>query len=374
MNKRLYFPNFDAIRGIGAFVVFLVHLSSAQSLGGFKVFFKVPIQDDIILVLFFAISGFLITYLLFTEKERYKDINLKKYFVRRILRIWPMYYLLIILSIFILPSISFLHLESTKEFHFSKLTNYDLICFFLILPNITLNYVPFTTQTWSIGVEEQFYFIQPYINKYLNNKKTIVIVLLLIVFSSLIIFFPLLIGGKYKELSPNVGLVVAKIYMSFSYFGCVAIGALTAVVYYYQDQKILKFIYSKFTQVFSYAFLAFMTVVHHKYKFEFDPRFYGATFAIIVLNMGTNPKNLINLDHKVFNYLGKISYSFYMLHILTIVIVMNLLVRFLGYNFESIFENIVFYTTSYAFTVFVSHLFFQYFEKPILGLKDKFSV
>jgi peptidoglycan/LPS O-acetylase OafA/YrhL len=374
MNSRQYFPNFDAMRGIGALIVFLIHLSSIQSLGGFKVFYHIPVPDDLVLVMFFTISGFLITFLLFVEKEKYKDINLKKYFIRRILRIWPLYYLLIIASIFILPSISFLHLESTRDFNFRLLTTYDYICFFLILPNITLNYVPFTTQAWSIGIEEQFYFIQPFINKYLKNKKVIIGVLIFIILSATIFFLPLLIGEKYKELSPNKFLIVAKIYKSFGYFGCIAMGCLMAVFYYFKDEKVLKLLYSKALQILTYTMLLMMLIIQKKYKIEFDARFYGLAFAIITLNMGTNPKNLINIDNKILNYIGKISYSFYMLHILTLTICLNFLVRFAGFDFSSTIQNIFFYIFSLGFTILVSHLLFHYFEKPILGLKDKFTV
>lgn len=371
---RKYFPNFDAMRGWGALIVFIIHVTSIQSLAGFKPYYHLPVPDDLVLVMFFTISGFLITYLLFVEKEKYQDINLKGYFIRRILRIWPLYFILIIASIFFLPGIEFLHLESTKDFNYKMLTTYDFICFFLILPNISLNFVPFTTQTWSIGVEEQFYFVQPLINKYLKNKKTIILTLIFIVLSSTIVFLPLLIGGKYQNLPPNTLLIVAKIYKSLTYFGCIAMGSLVALFYFYKDEKVLNLIYSKKFQIVNYLFMVFMLVVQHKFKFEFDPRFYGLSFAIITLNMGTNPNNLFNVDNKVFNYLGKLSYGFYMIHILTLTITINFMVKFLNVDFSTHIENISFYVVSYGFTVALSHLIFHYFEKPTMSLKDKFNV
>lgn len=371
---RKYFPNFDAMRGWGALIVFIIHVTSIQSLAGFKPYYHLPVPDDLVLVMFFTISGFLITYLLFVEKEKYQDINLKGYFIRRILRIWPLYFILIIASIFFLPGIEFLHLESTKDFNYKMLTTYDFICFFLILPNISLNFVPFTTQTWSIGVEEQFYFVQPLINKYLKNKKTIILTLIFIVLSSTIVFLPLLIGGKYQNLPPNTLLIVAKIYKSLIYFGCIAMGSLVALFYFYKDEKVLNLIYSKKFQIVNYLFMVFMLVVQHKFKFEFDPRFYGLSFAIITLNMGTNPNNLFNVDNKVFNYLGKLSYGFYMIHILTLTITINFMVKFLNVDFSTHIENISFYVVSYGFTVALSHLIFHYFEKPTMSLKDKFNV
>ena len=50
-------------------------------------------------VLFFVLSGFLISYLLFVEKKVTKTISVKKFYIRRILRIWPLYFLIILLAL-----------------------------------------------------------------------------------------------------------------------------------------------------------------------------------------------------------------------------------------------------------------------------------
>jgi peptidoglycan/LPS O-acetylase OafA/YrhL len=58
---------------------------------------------EMVVSLFFVLSGFLITYLLIKEKKETDTINLKAYYMRRTLRIWPLYYLIIILGFFVLP-------------------------------------------------------------------------------------------------------------------------------------------------------------------------------------------------------------------------------------------------------------------------------
>ena len=55
--------------------------------------------------LFFVLSGFLITYLLLAEQDIYGSISVKKFYSRRILRIWPLYYLIVTLGLFVLPSL-----------------------------------------------------------------------------------------------------------------------------------------------------------------------------------------------------------------------------------------------------------------------------
>ncbi len=53
--------------------------------------------------LFFVLSGFLITYLLLAEAQKTNTVNLRKFYMRRILRIWPVYYLVIALTFFVMP-------------------------------------------------------------------------------------------------------------------------------------------------------------------------------------------------------------------------------------------------------------------------------
>ena len=53
--------------------------------------------------LFFVLSGFLITYLLFEELEQKSRINIKNFYIRRILRIWPVYFVVVLVFVFMLP-------------------------------------------------------------------------------------------------------------------------------------------------------------------------------------------------------------------------------------------------------------------------------
>ena len=56
-------------------------------------------------ILFFVISGYLITYLMLLEKNEFNKINIRNFYIRRILRIWPIYFLIILLLIFVFPKI-----------------------------------------------------------------------------------------------------------------------------------------------------------------------------------------------------------------------------------------------------------------------------
>ena len=66
--------------------------------------------------IFFVLSGFLITYLLLTEKEKFKTISVKRFYIRRILRIWPLYYLVVILALYVFPHIKALDIPGWSPF------------------------------------------------------------------------------------------------------------------------------------------------------------------------------------------------------------------------------------------------------------------
>src|SRR4029079_7687100 len=104
-KTRIFFPNLDGLRFISFFAVFLYHcdLSVFSYLGD-----SYPKTQQALTFLFrhgnlgvnffFVLSGFLITYLLIKEKELKGNIHVGNFYVRRILRIWPLYYLCLIIG------------------------------------------------------------------------------------------------------------------------------------------------------------------------------------------------------------------------------------------------------------------------------------
>ena len=97
-KEKLFFPNLDGLRFFCFFIVFLYHCNEA-------IFRRINNVDEKAVVnflfqngntgvnIFFVLSGFLITFLLIKEKELNGTIVLKNFYIRRVLRIWPLYYL-----------------------------------------------------------------------------------------------------------------------------------------------------------------------------------------------------------------------------------------------------------------------------------------
>src|SRR4051794_12797250 len=122
-DGRVYFPELDGLRFIAFALVYLFHGgvprlipvvdSLVRSMGYHPVVPRgqFPPSPGQIFVkngwigvqLFFLLSGFLITTLLLREEGRFGRIDLRSFWVRRILRIWPLYYLIVFLTFFALP-------------------------------------------------------------------------------------------------------------------------------------------------------------------------------------------------------------------------------------------------------------------------------
>ncbi|WP_157844663.1 acyltransferase family protein [Chryseobacterium sp. Leaf201] len=163
--KKIY-PNLNSLRFIAALLVIVFHielhkylfkLPNLYSYGFFQIIGKLGV------VLFFVLSGFLITSLLLNEKVSTKNIHIKNFYIRRILRIWPLYYLIIIISFYVIPYIPILTHPDKTLFPDTLTNTYPTIFYYLtIFANLAVpmfNHVAYASQTWSIATEEQFYLI-----------------------------------------------------------------------------------------------------------------------------------------------------------------------------------------------------------------------
>src|SRR5690554_4577142 len=76
---------------------------------------------------FFVLSGFLITYLLLKEKQATQNVSIKKFYFKRVLRIWPLYFLLVFIGLFLLPfAIDVFKIEYVIPYSFSEVWAYFL--------------------------------------------------------------------------------------------------------------------------------------------------------------------------------------------------------------------------------------------------------
>jgi len=204
--RAAHYPSLDGLRGISIIFVVVSHLN------GFRNFliFNGGLGVDI----FFVISGFLITSLLLKEKIKTKSISLKRFYIRRVLRIFPVAYLylltLIVLNFFFKLNISAVNL---------------LAAFFYVMnfSYFIKNYHSLLTQHfWSLSVEEQFYLLFPIILK--KNLKMFIVLVLFIIFT-----LPLLIIIQSVSFFANSTSLYAVTHYFIKFQG-IAAGCLFSVL------------------------------------------------------------------------------------------------------------------------------------------------
>jgi peptidoglycan/LPS O-acetylase OafA/YrhL len=101
---------------------------------------------------------------------------------------------------------------------------------------------------------------------------------------------------------------------------------------------------------------------------------YSLLFLLIIANVSGNPKSFLKLENKVYNFLGKISYSIYMYHFMLIPLVFYLFKKIGIEPSNQFLPQILMYTTITAVTILVSWLSFNYFESWFLKLKSKYTI
>ena len=148
-SVKFYIPSLDGIRAIAFLIVFISHAGFGKIIpGGLGV------------TIFFFLSGYLITTQLRREYERSHKIDFKNFYMRRILRIWPPFYLVLFLAIGVSylvghdPGFSFQQLQAflTQFFHLSNYYNVEFG---------NQGMAVGTEVYWSLAIEEHFYLLFP---------------------------------------------------------------------------------------------------------------------------------------------------------------------------------------------------------------------
>ncbi len=365
-SNKIYFPNLNGIRFIAAFVVIIHHIEQFKKILGYHNNWENPTIQQIGplgVILFFVLSGFLITYLLLEEEKQTQTISIKSFYMRRVLRIWPLYYFIILLSFFVFSNLTAFHLGDWSNMIFTNFS-LKLAFFMLFLPNVALIIfppIPYASQSWSVGVEEQFYLIWPVLIKNVKNKKRMLISIIVCYILIKIFFFNLFENYVFWNDSLNK---TKEIFNGFS-IDCMAIGGLFAV-FLFENNKILNFLFSKPFQILIYLIL--ITLVLNGINVPLlNFEFYGLLFGLIIINLAANKKTIVNLENNMFHYLGKISFGLYMFHPIAIMFTLKVLYKC---NISNVYVQIV---SSVLLTIIISSISHKYLESYFIKKKNIFT-
>ncbi len=347
--KPVYFPGLNALRAYAALSVLIYHVHNS-ALNGLRVqpdsmawlqFFVLGGYEAV--TLFFVLSGFLIAYLLYAERDVTGGVSARRFYLRRALRIYPLYYAVALIGFFVLPA---LYGKSYSEYY-PPLSSLPLTL--LMLPNLA-GISGVIAHLWSIGIEEQFYLILPWV---MRVKRLVVPV------AFGVILLKLLCGVLYS-IQPTPELESVILWMRFE---CMAVGVLGAWLYVHH-QAALELLYRKPVQWLAWiAFLLFV-FVDTPWNVLWNVMT-SVVFLVIILNVATNPGALLKLERPVFRWLGDRSYGVYMLHYPVLFVVYVAAASLLTRYSEAVMVGTV------GLTILGAHLSRQYLEAPFLRLKDR---
>lgn len=360
MSNKIHFKGLNGIRAIASLIVLIFHIDQFLPMFGLASlgFYETGMAGYGV-TLFFVLSGFLITRLLLIEKETCDRIDLPKFYIRRILRIWPIYYLVILFAVIIYLTVPHLITYPEGKVFITFALYSGLLANFAL--GLGLNITPIAP-LWSVGVEEQFYVFWPLL---LRKSKKLLKTLLIIIIIYLAIKSSMYFLGK------------DRLYrlVSLCRFDCMAIGGIGAYLVH-NKSKYLNFLYMPVIQAISWAILAVSVFYKPVHLFTLiNDEFHAIVYLLIIMNVSNNSRSLMKLDNKFFDFIGRISYGIYVYHV-TVIIVLSLVFNQLFHfqatgsavNYLLVFSSIVITTMA------ISYISYNYFETYFLKLKTKFSV
>lgn len=352
-----YIKQLDSIRAIAAFLVIIWHWIPQSSFinqfpnGAFGV------------NIFFVLSGFLITSILFSNRKEAEALShskktvLKNFYIRRALRIFPIYFLTIALMVLLHQLLSFK--LTLSELLASVTYSHNFYLFIVkIWPEATLHF-------WSLAVEEQFYLVWPLFMLFIPQRFLLHWILLFILIGA---------GSQLFITDTEFGYLLPH-----ACFDALGIGALLAWITTYKSQSLPKFYRAASLLAIISAVIIVLNTLGILYvkQGRFAHALIGA-WAIIHVLLHHQKQSIFTraLSHSWLIKMGKVSYGIYLYHILYYLVAYPIWKQ----SFLPLLKNInqayhpwIFLVLNFGIFYFICWLSWKYIEKPILQLKTRFS-
>jgi peptidoglycan/LPS O-acetylase OafA/YrhL len=350
-----FLPELDALRALAIFMTLYAHYVPETSVFYFpNMWYGVDI--------FFTISGFLITAILLNSVNNSlpKLEILKNFFIKRALRLFPLYYAFIL---FFFLAYHFFNLYMWKPEYEPYFFTYFQNWYFFKVGSFDSHF----SHLWSLGVEEQFYMVWPFLIIFSPKKLLPGLFLLLVLLA-------ISLNAYYHKIPLFRNL-------TFSNFHTLGIGSLFAYYYVYRPQWKLFDVIVKNKNLFAVlAVIVFVLFLYANVEFsqmltEFIKEILLAIFCLAVLIPSIygwfNPISILTKS-KPIKYIGKISYGIYLFHLPLPALYVLLCTRI---NMEEAIPK----STAVAFILYstlsivVASLSYYLFELNFLRLKSKFQ-
>ena len=361
MNRpKYYFPQLDSIRGLSFLAVFFFHAFHPQFgisfLGRMLQYF----YNDLFLSIdvFFILSSFLLTWLGINEYRAKGNFSFINYFIRRALRIWPLYFLLMICSFILLP-----YAASAWNVPVTLPPAYYYVFF---ISNFYLEgHVYFLRFLWTLSVEEQFYLLWGICLLLLQKH----------ILACVVVFAMISVAYTIYAITHDIH----HDYYTLTYLFDFAVGILAAFLLHRENKLATYFknpgkSRSLFFLLSLPVFLALIFCMTEYMPLTYAPwldllgrYFFIIYIGLFIMDQMQNVKPLLKLGTQRFLvYTGKISYGLYCFHGIVLTFGL-LLIKKLQLSMPGILQALLLLLVNYI----VSAISYRFIEKPFLLLKDK---
>jgi peptidoglycan/LPS O-acetylase OafA/YrhL len=366
-NHQIQFPNLDALRFLAFWGVFTAHVSI-----GYGNLSATNWLIDIVATLFsfpyfgvpffFTLSSFLISWRILEEVNQTGGFRLWNFYARRSLRIWPLYFFVILTIYWLLPWL-------LRKAGLPSPTLPDPWAFIFFYANFFIirhgdQFLFALMIFWSLAVEEQFYLVWGLISKYLRASMVYILAalwILSIVFSCYYL---------YVLREPVTNLRIHTVYILLYLVPGAAL-AWSAI----RQNRMFRLLAAAPPVLFPavYILLIAVTGLNGHVWPGLEPVssaiLRGILFALIIYDQAFRNKPVWRVGgSKAINYLGKISYGLYVYHALVLSAFMALLPRLTGTQAATGWKLAL---PAFMITVILAHISYRYLEKPFIDLKTR---
>lgn len=379
-QTRIFFPHLDGIRFIAFLAVFINHAAGILHFydpnGTWNFIRSNYLQSgDLGVNLFFVLSGFLITYLLLKEKELNGRIHIPHFYLRRILRIWPVYYFVALICLWIMPLFAKVlppgfpipvDTDGLSPWFYATFTgNFDYI--YNGITNVLIGIL------WSVSVEEQFYLFWPLFIAFIRRRY-------------LLFTFLTVIAGSiaFRYFGCDGGSAMLIRYHSLSCMSDLAVGAVFALLctnarfaerLKRMPRWLIVFIYLLFIALIPFRNYLWMLDVHYVLVTAVAPVIFSLFFAFFIMEQNYAECSFYKFGRfRLISRLGRYTYGMYCYHMLVFFFTLYALYCCgLDVIHPSLFVFLTEIMVSLACTILSARFSYLYIERGFLRMKDHFA-
>ncbi len=357
LSKRFYLPELDGLRFFAFLLVFIHHHPLIS---------KVPIVSNlhsygwIGVDLFFCLSAFLFAKLLIAEHQKTNTINLKRFYIRRFFRIWPVYFLFtaVAISIFISStdvttnlSLRILGLFTFTDNIFTAINHY--------------NPIPFVAHLWTIAYEEQFYLLIPFLILLLVKVSTR---MRFICFFISMLLLTLIRTYFILDEIPHPAIWVLPI----THFESIAFGIVLGFGGFTFLKKLGKPEILGLIGILLFCVICYIpNITETTYWLNVTYPLVGLSTTFVLFAVLESKILQDFFSKKTLVFLGKRSYGLYLYHFVGNWVGWQLVGYF---KIENTSALIISFTISFFVTIIISVISYRFVETPFLKLKKNFEV